>query len=203
MKRLTLVHTSLNGTKSLSSSLAKEYASTWKTQHSDSMVTEIEFATTPIPHLTAETFGAFVTPPEERSAEQRDLVAPSDKLIEQLKASDELVLAVPMYNFGVPSQLRAYFDHIARAGTTFRYTPNGPEGLVELEKVTVIATRGGRYAGTELDTQTTYLTNFFNFIGVSNIDFIYAEGTAMGEESLTSSINEARRSINATAIQSD
>ncbi len=195
MPRLLLIHTSLNGTESLSSALASEAVARWREQNPDGTIDELDFATSPIPHLTAETFKAFVTPSEERTGGQRDQVALSDALIAQLTGADEVILAVPMYNFGVPSQLRAYFDHIARAGITFRYTPTGPVGLVELNSLTVIATRGGRYVGTPLDTQSNYLKNFFGFLGIDNVNFIYAEGTAMGEEALTASISTARKAI--------
>ena len=103
---------------------------------------------------TAERFGAFLAKPEERSAAQQAVVAYSDALIDELKRADVIVLGLPMYNFGVPSTLKAYFDHIARAGVTFRYTEKGPVGLLTGKKAYVFATRGGLYAGTPLDTQT-------------------------------------------------
>ena len=197
MPRLLLIHTSLNGSNSLSSALAGDAVARWQEKNPAGTIDERDFATTPIPHLTAETFGAFTTAAEDRTPEQNELVALSDTLIEQLRDADEAILAVPMYNFGVPSQLRAYFDHIARAGITFRYTPEGPVGMVELTKVTVVATRGGRHAGTALDTQSAYLKNFFSFLGVANVEFVYAEGTAMGEDALTASIASARNAIDA------
>lgn len=197
MPRLLVIHTSLNGSDSLSSTLASDAAARWQERNPTGTVEELNFTSRPIPHLTAETFGAFNTAEDERTPNQQELVALSDALIKQVQDADEVILAVPMYNFGVPSQLRAYIDHIARAGITFRYTPEGPVGMVELAKVTVVATRGGRYAGTELDTQTAYLKNFFSFLGVSNVEFIYAEGLAMGEEALAESIASARSAIDA------
>src|ERR1700720_4703012 len=100
-------------------------------------------AADPVPHLNAERFGAFITKPEERSAAQRAVVAYSDILINELKQANVIVLGLPMYNFGVPSQLKAYFDHIARAGVTFQYTQKGPVGLLTDKKVYVFAARGG------------------------------------------------------------
>lgn len=106
----------------------------------------------------------------------------SDRLIEEVQAADENVLAVLMYNFGVPSILKAWFDRIARAGAAFNYTENGPLGLLDNKQVTVMAAWGGVYEGSERDTQSTYLRHFLNFIGIKDIRFVYAEGLAMGEE---------------------
>src|SRR6202023_3363115 len=111
-------------------------------------------AAEPVPHLNAERFGAFITKAEERNAEQHAVVAYSDKLIDELKQADVIVLGLPMYNFGVPSQLKAYFDHVARAGVTFKYTDKGPVGQLTGKKGYVFAARGGLYVGIPLDTHT-------------------------------------------------
>jgi FMN-dependent NADH-azoreductase len=100
-----------------------------------------------------------------------------------------------MYNFGIPSQLKAYFDHVARAGVTFRYTENGPVGLLENKKVYVLAARGGLYKGTSKDTQTRYVTDFFNFIGIKDVEFVYAEGLSMGDDNREASLSQARQEI--------
>ena len=100
-----------------------------------------------------------------------------------------------MYNFGIPSQLKAYFDHIARAGVTFRYTANGPEGLITGKKVYVLATRGGVYAGTPQDSQTAYVRDFLGFIGITDLEFIYAEGLNMGDESKNAALAQAHQSL--------
>jgi FMN-dependent NADH-azoreductase len=93
-----------------------------------------------------------------------------------------VVLGLPMYNFGVPSTLKAYFDQLARAGVTFRYTPEGPVGLLTGKKVYVFATRGGLHAGTASDLQSAYVRQFLGFIGLNDVEFIYAEGLALGTE---------------------
>jgi len=100
-----------------------------------------------------------------------------------------------MYNFGVPSALKAYFDHIARAGRTFRYTEKGPVGLLAGRKAIVVATRGGLYAGTALDTQTAYVRDFLRFIGIADVEFVYAEGLAMGEEPKARALAKAHETI--------
>jgi len=105
------------------------------------------------------------------------------------------VLGLPMYNFGVPSALKAYFDHIGRAGVTFKYTDKGPVGLLTGKKAYVIATRGGNYIGTSWDTQTAYVRNFLSFLGITDVEFIFAEGLAMGDASRKASIEKAERII--------
>src|SRR5262249_31896699 len=123
-----------------------------------------DLASEPIPHLTAERFAAFITAPEQRTIEQQREAAYSDALIDELRAADVIVLGLPMYNFGVPSALKAYFDHVGRAGVTFRYGEKGPEGLLTGKKAYVLATRGGVYQGTPADTQTAYVRHFLAFI---------------------------------------
>jgi FMN-dependent NADH-azoreductase len=123
------------------------------------------------------------------------VVAYSDALIEELKSADTLVLGLPMYNFGIPSTLKAYFDHIARAGVTFRYTDKGAVGLLTGKRAVVFASRGGRYAGTPLDTQTGYVRDFLRFIGIEDVEFVYAEGLAMGEETKAAALAGARREL--------
>jgi FMN-dependent NADH-azoreductase len=116
----------------------------------------------------------------------------SDALIDELRRADVIVIGLPMYNFGAPSSLKAYFDHIARAGVTFRYTPQGPVGLLTGKKVYVFATRGGAYAGTPLDTQTTYVRDFLRFIGIDDVEFVYVEGLSLGAEQKDAALAEAR-----------
>jgi len=100
-----------------------------------------------------------------------------------------------MYNFGVPSVLKAYFDHVARAGVTFRYTEKGPIGLLTGKKVYVLAARGGLYAGTPKDSQTGYVRDFLGFLGLTDIEFVYAEGLAMGEASKQAALGKAHEAL--------
>ena len=135
------------------------------------------------------------TATDERNTEQRAIAAYSDQLIGELQEADEILIALPMHNFGVPSTLKAYIDHVARAGITFRYTPSGPVGLLTDKRAILFATRGGKYAGTPLDTQTDYMKMVLAFLGIEDTQFVYAEGTAMGDESLNASIQSARQKI--------
>ncbi|MBI1423345.1 MAG: FMN-dependent NADH-azoreductase [Gammaproteobacteria bacterium] len=154
-----------------------------------------DLAAAPVPHLTGERFAAFTTAEDERSAAQREVVAYSDKLIAELRDADVIVLGLPMYNFGVPSTLKAYFDHVARAGVTFRYTSNGPQGLLTGKKAYVLATRGGNYEGTPLDSQTPYVRTFLGFLGITDVVFVYAEGLALGEDNKAQALDNANASI--------
>jgi FMN-dependent NADH-azoreductase len=137
--------------------------------------------------------------PGERTAAQAEHVAYSDALIGELERADVIVLGLPMYNFGIPSTLKAYFDQIARAGRTFRYTQSGSEGLLKGKRAIVIATRGGRYAGTPLDSQTGYVRDFLRFLGIRDVEFVYAEGLALGEEPRAAALANARQAILALA----
>lgn len=195
MQQLLQINASLNLENGQSSRLANRFVEQWKSQHPDHRVTVRDVAAEPVPHLDAARFGAFTTPADQRSAEQQAVVAYSDTLIEELKQADTIVIGLPMYNFGVPSQLKAWIDHVARAGVTFRYTEKGPVGLLTGKKAYILAARGGKYAGTPRDSQTTYIRDFLNFLGVSEVEFIYAEGLAMGDESRDAALAEANDSI--------
>ncbi len=197
MRTLFLLHTSLQGPESLSSSLASDYVAQWQANHQDGRLISRDLATNPVPHLTAERFAAFTTAVDERNAEQLAIAAFSDELINELQEADEILIALPMHNFGIPSTLKAYIDHVARAGITFRYTPDGAIGLLTDKRAIVFATRGGKYFGTPLDTQTDYMKTFLAFLGIEDTQFVYAEGTAMGEESLNAGIRSARQQIHA------
>ena len=154
-----------------------------------------DLAREPVPHQTAERFTALITPAEQRTPEQARVAAESDALIAELRAADVIVLGLPMYNFGVPSTLKAYFDHVARAGVTFRYTANGPVGLLQGKKAYVIATRGGRHAGTPSDLQSAFVRQFLGFVGITDVEFVYAEGLALGEESRAAALADAGRQL--------
>jgi FMN-dependent NADH-azoreductase len=198
MKTLLTVRTSIFGDAGASSKLADRYAATWRRENPFGRVLCRDLVPESMPHLTAGEFAAFGASPEERTPEQQALIAFSDTLIGELLAADVIVLAVPMYNFGVPSALRAYFDRVARAGVTFRYTAEGPEGLIKDKKVYVIATRGGRYSP-ETEVQTSYLKQFLSFLGLTDVEFVYVEGLAMGEEVREESLATASRHVDECA----
>lgn len=195
MKKLLQIKTSIFSDDGQSSRLTDAFVERWQAASIGGQLIIRDFSKDPVPHLTEETFQAFLTPEAERDEAQKAAVAYSDKLIEELRTADVVVLGLPMYNFGIPSQLKAYIDHIARAGVTFKYTENGPMGLLDNKKVYVLAARGGLYKGTPKDTQTQYVTDFLNFIGIKDVEFIYAEGLNLGNEARNKSLDDARQVI--------
>lgn len=195
MNTLLQINTSLFAAHGQSSQLADRFVAEYLAAHPGTRRVLRDVASEPLPHLDGRRFTAFTTPADSRSDEQRAVIAESDALIAELKAADVIVLGLPMYNFGVPSQLKSYFDHIARAGETFRYTANGPVGLVTGKKVYVFATRGGQYAGTALDTETKYVRDFLAFIGITDVEFVYAEGLAYGPEQKDAAVAKAIATI--------
>jgi FMN-dependent NADH-azoreductase len=175
---------SINNSNGQSSQLANQFVAAFREKRPEAKIIVRDVAAAEaVPHLDAERFGAFITKPEERSNAQHAVVAYSDALIAELRQADVIVLGLPMYNFGVPSQLKAYFDHIARAGVTFKYTDKGPVGLLAGKKVYVFAARGGLHAGTPMDTQTSYVRDFLRFLGMTDVEFVYAEGLAISPQS--------------------
>jgi len=195
MTTLLQINASLFAGHGQSSQLAERFVTAFKASHPDARIIHRDVATDTVPHLDARRFSAFTTPPEARTADQADVIAYSDALIDELKRADVIVLGLPMYNFGVPSQLKSYFDHIARAGVTFQYTATGPKGLLTGKKAYIFAARGGMYSGTPLDTQTGYVRDFLRFLGIADVEFIYAEGLAIGPDQKTAAIEKAQVEI--------
>ncbi len=154
-----------------------------------------DLARDPHPVLDEAALAALFTPADKRSAEQAARVALDDALIAEVQAADAIVLGVPMYNFGVSAQLKNWIDAIARAGVTFRYTENGPEGLLKGKKVYVALARGGRYRDTPADTQVPYLKTLLGFLGMTDVSFIYAEGFAMGADAAQQALADAEADI--------
>jgi FMN-dependent NADH-azoreductase len=191
---LLQINASLAGANGQSSQLAQRFVADWQAKHPEGRVITRDLASDPVPHLTAERFQAFLSQPAARTEEQRAHAEYSDALIEEIKSADTIVFAVPMYNFSVPSTLRAYFDHIARAGVTFSYSANGPEGLLKGKKAYVFITRGGFYSDAA-DTQTPYLKQFLGFIGITDVSFVFAQGLHMGDESREKSLAQAHHAI--------
>lgn len=193
---LLQINASLNNGNGQSSQLANLFVAAFRKRHPDAkFIVRDVAAADPVPHLDGERFGAFTAQPEARNARQRAVVAYSDALIDELRQAEVIVLGLPMYNFGVPSQLKAYFDHIARAGVTFKYTEKGPVGLLTGKKVYVFATRGGLYAGTPMDTQSRYVRDFLGFIGLTDVEFVYAEGLAVSAQSREAGLAKAAAEI--------
>ncbi|WP_271911122.1 FMN-dependent NADH-azoreductase [Vreelandella alkaliphila] len=191
--RALLVTSSILGVNGQSNALANHFET--KTEAHDVVVTHRDVVANALPHLAIEELGAWQTPANERNADQQALAAHSDELLAELRASDVLVLAVPLYNLGIPSQLKAWFDRVLRAGETFRYTENGPQGLLEGKRAIILAARGGQYAGTELDSQTPHLKAMLGLMGISDVDVVFAEGLNMGDAQRDAALKEAFQAI--------
>src|ERR1700682_2834531 len=201
MKTLLQIQASMFSSEGQSSRLVSQFVAEWRKANPAGEIIVRDIGREQVPHLTAQRFQSFLAKPEERSAEQQAAAAFSDALIDELKRADVIVLGLPMYNFGVPSTLKAYFDHVARVGVTFRYTEQGPQGLLTGKKAYVFATRGGLYAGTPLDTQTSYVRDFLRFLGVDDVEFVYAEGLAMGDAAKAEALAQATRAIEALSAR--
>ncbi len=196
MTTLLQINASINNHSGQSSQLANQFVAAFRASHPEATVVVRDVAAAEaVPHLTAERFGAFIAKPEQRTPAQHGVVAYSDALIDEIKSADVIVIGLPMYNFGVPSQLKAYFDHIARAGITFAYSEKGPVGRLTGKKVYVFAARGGQYVGTPMDTQTSYVRDFLAFLGMNDVHFVYAEGLAISPESKEAGLAKAAAEI--------
>jgi FMN-dependent NADH-azoreductase len=189
------INSSARAENSQSSRLAGSIVQRLQAANPDATLTVRDLSRTPHPALDEAALGALFTPADQRTETQAARVALDDALIAELKAADVIVLGVPMYNFGVPVQLKNWIDAVARAGVTFRYTDTGPEGLVTGKKVYVALTRGGLYRNTPADTQTPYLKTFLAFIGLTDVQFIFAEGLAMGPEAEQKAMASAQSQI--------
>ena len=199
MAQVLVVESSARGTDSASRQLTAQFIRRWRDAHPDDSIQIRDLARDPVPHLDASLLGGWMTAAEQQSAEEREALARSERLTGELLAADVLVLAAPMYNFAIPSTLKAWLDHVLRAGVTFRYTANGPEGLLAGKRAIVLTARGGVYAGSQLDHQEPYLRQVLGFIGISQVDFIHAEGLNMGADAAQQGLEGARARVAALA----
>jgi len=167
--------------------------------HPDTLVVNRDLAASPLPHLSGTTVSAFFTPPVLRNETLKEALKLSEELIEELFAADVIVISAPMWNFGIPSSLKAWIDHIVRAGRTFQYGAAGPESLLPPGKrVIIVSARGGVYTSGPMqimDYQETYLKAILGFIGLRDISIIRAEGLAMGEEAIQIAIDSAESQL--------
>ncbi len=200
---LLFVTSSLFEGQSKSREIAGEFIAAWKHQNPAGAVVERALAPSNIPHLSSETLAALGKTPAARTGEEQAAVAFADRLIEEVEAADTIVVAAPMYNFTIPTTLKAWIDHIARAGRTFRYTANGPEGLLKNKKVIVVVSRGGFYGSgspaAAMNHQEPYLRTVFGFLGMNDVSFIEVEGQAIGPDVAAKGVAAARSAARALA----
>ena len=197
MKNILVINSSISGSNGNSNKLVQFLLA----QLSGAQVTEIDLNAQPLPHLEMSEIGAWMTPAAERSREQQALAARSDELIAKIEAADAIVFGVPMYNFALPSQLKALLDRLARAGVTFKYTETGPVGLLKDKPVIFALARGGIYANSPADSQVPFLKTFFNFVGLTQLHFVYAEGLNMGPEAAEKGLGAAQQQLTELAKQ--
>lgn len=195
MNTLLRLDTSLFSGQGVSTQLSDDLLNQIKKSNSELKIIHRNFAEQPIPHLDGEWLNALMTPEENRSEAQQQKVDFSDQLIAELQDSDTIIIGLPMYNFSIPSMLKAWFDHVARAGTTFKYTSTGSEGLLNNKKVYLVTTRGGIHKDQASDTQLPFVKTFLAFIGLTDIEVIYAEGLNMGDETRSGAIDSAKQRI--------
>jgi FMN-dependent NADH-azoreductase len=182
MKTLLQINSSVFGDNGQSSQLNQQLVQEWLDKNPDGKVVKRDLTQDVIPHLDSTRVSAFFTPADKRSAEQQTIVDYSDALINEIQQADAIVIGAPMYNFSIPSQLKSYLDHLARAGVTFKYTETGPVGLLDNKPVYIVTTRGGVHKDLPSDSVTGFLKTFLNFIGLKDLHFIYAEGLNMTQK---------------------
>ncbi len=193
--KILQVNSSARSGASHSSKLAGALVERLGTEYPDATVSIRDLSRTPHPVLDEVALQALFTPSDQRTPAQAARVALDDELIAEIQAADVVVLGVPMYNFGVSAQLKNWIDAISRARVTFQYTDKGPEGLLKNKKVYVVLTRGGLYRGTPNDTQVPYLKMVLSFLGMSDVQFVYAEGLAMGPQAEQEALASAQSQI--------
>jgi len=197
MKQLLLIHASPRGLQSTSRGLGRHLIEKLLGLEGPLEVRERDLATTELPHLNQDLISAYFTPAEKRSEEQRETLLVSDRLVDELVAADIVVITAPVWNFGVPAALKAWVDLVARAGRTFRYGPEGPQGLLGSKQVYVVKSSGGIFSegpGRAMDFFEGYLRAVLGFLGLKDVTFIRAEGLSLPGQ-LEARLEAARKQI--------
>lgn len=196
MSKVLVLKSSILADYSQSGQLSDYFVKQWQAQHSDDEITVRDLAADPIPVLDGELVGALRPSDAALTPRQQEALNLSNALIAELQAHDIIVLNAPMYNFNIPTQLKNYFDLIARAGVTFRYTDQGPEGLVTGKRAIVLTSRGGIHKDTPSDLLVPYLNLFLGFIGITDVNYVFAEGFGYGPEVAAKAQTDAKEAIN-------
>ncbi len=193
--RILQINASARTAGSNSTRIANRIVERLREENPAASVQVLDLATQPAPVIDNAALDALFTPAEQRTSQQAARAAQSMELVKALQDCDVLVLGVPMYNFGISSQLKNWIDNVAQNGLTFRYTENGSEGLLHGKQAYIGFARGGIYRGTEADTQTPYLKKLLGFIGITKLQFIYAEGLNMGAEAAQTGFAQAEHDL--------
>ncbi|EJM03973.1 acyl carrier protein phosphodiesterase [Pseudomonas sp. GM102] len=194
--KLLHIDSSILGDNSASRQLSGEVVKAWQTAEPGVAVTYRDLAADAISHFSATTLVAAGTAAELRNAAQQHEADLSAQTLAEFLAADAVVIAAPMYNFTIPTQLKAWIDRIAVAGQTFRYTEAGPEGLCGGKKIVIVSTSGGLHVGQPTGTaHEDYLKVLFGFLGITDIEFVRAHGLAYGDEVRTKAMSDAQAHI--------
>jgi FMN-dependent NADH-azoreductase len=194
------INSSARSTGSESSRLADAIVAKVAAANAGATISRRDLAADPHPVIDEPTLQALFTPADQRSIEQAARVALDDAMIAQVQAADVIVIGAPMYNFGITVQLKSWFDAIARAGVTFKYGPTGPIGLLTGKKVYVALARGGMHRDGPSDTQLPHLKMFLSFLGLTDVQFVYAEGLGLGPDAVAKAQSQAEAEINAILV---
>ena len=194
-KKILHIDSSIKGDDSDSRQLSKAFIDMWQAEHWDDEVIVRDIVSTPLPHIDGTLLAGLFSPAESHTEATKAALARVDELIEEFMASDIVVIGAPMYNFGIPSTLKAWLDHIVQAGRTFKYTENGPVGLAKGKCVFILSTRGGVYEESPLDHQVAYLKTVLGFLGIEDIRVVQAEGLNMSPEKREHSLAAAEDDI--------
>ena len=200
MSKLLHIDSSILGGNSVSRQLTAQIVASWRAAHPATQVTYLDLAVDTPSHLSAESLGFRMpagTATLSETAQRENAI--SEALVSQFLAADVVVIGAPLYNFSIPTQLKAWIDRIAQAGRTFTYTDKGPVGLAGGKTIIVASTRGGMYstsdAGNAMEHQESYLKTIFGFFGVTDVRFVRAEGLAMGEAGKAAALASAELDI--------
>lgn len=195
MPTLLRLDSSLYSSQGVSSQLTDLFTRQWVETHPDTRVIYRDLSANPPPHLDAQYMEALATTPVQRTAAQQERVSAADVLINEVRQADVLVIGLPLYNFGIPSTLKAWFDHISRAGETFYYEESGPVGLLGGRRVFALSTRGDEVRACARDPQTDHVKEILNFLGITDIEFIYAGGLTIDDQTRETGMATAREQI--------
>ena len=199
MSRVLIIESSARQQDSVSRQLTQTFISQWKAAHPDDQITVRDLAVNPVPHLDINLLGGWMKPAEQRNDIEQVALERSNQLTDELLAADVLVMAAPMYNFAIPSTLKAWLDHVLRAGVTFKYTATGPQGLLTGKRAIVLTARGGIHTGATSDHQEPYLRQVMGFIGIHDVTFIHAEGMNLGGDFQEKGLNQANARLSQVA----
>jgi FMN-dependent NADH-azoreductase len=189
----------INSSARIDGSVTRDLTAQIAERHPDARIVSRDLAATPIPQISETWVNANFTPEDQRSAAQKDVLALSDELIAEIKQADVIVIGVPIYNFSVPASLKAWIDHIARAGVTFRYSETSPKGLLEGKSAVIAMASGGVPIDAPVDFATPYMRHVLGFIGITDITVVAADQMMVDAEASQSKAQDAIAALPAAA----